>query len=1408
MSFLTRLSIANRSVIALATLTLILIGVYVIPTLKQELLPSLISPQITILTTYPGASPQQVEHDVTTPLEQAFQGLPGIVQTTSQSQEGESFIRVSYDFGTDLDKAQQQLAEQVNQIQSSLPANVTPQLSSANTDASPIIILSVSSSQDQQDLAVALNKIVVPDLQSISGVGVVTVMGVRRQIVTVTLDLDKLRANDIPVDQIQSILQANNSEMPAGEVNSNGQIIAVRVGNTFHSIQNLEDLVVGVSQPTGQGQGRGQSQGGREGPPLGSAPSAMQEPVAAPKPIKLSDIATIQEDLAPSSTLSRVNGKPSLGIALTKTQAGDRVSISQTLRKHIPDLESKLGSNAKITVIVDDAPSIQSSIADLVREGLVGAGFAIVVIVVFLVSIRSTLVTAISIPLSILIALIGLWMQHYSLNELTLSGLTVAVGRVVDDSIVILENIYRHLHKGEPKREAILDGVKEVATAVTSSTFTTVAVFLPLAFMGGLTGEYTHPLAITVTMALLASLVVALTVIPVFAYWVLKVPQRVEAQLLPIEKPSILERGYTPLITWVINHRAGTVLLALLLLIGSFLLFPLLPSNAFGDQGTNSFNFTITLPKNATLDRTDQAAQKVEHVLAGISGIQTYQTTVGGSMTNVARFTVNGKLNGDISKLQRTVGDRLKNLSDIGTTSFSSQQRNVVDITVQAPDDQTLRQAVQQVVDTVNKVPNTTDVTSDLSNVVPLIDVQVDPAKAALHGLTSVQVAQLLRLVYSGTTATHVVLDGTNDVPQSVDLKLDTSANTVEEMQHLLLLSPTGPVQLSDVATVSQIDGPTQILHLKGARTVTIAFSVTSQDVQGIAHNALQRVQKLHFPAGAQVAQGTASSEGQDTLNQLYVVLLFAIPLVFMVMVATFRSLIQPLILLISIPFAAVGSIILAIITHTAIGISSLFGALMLIGIVVTNAIVLIDRVNHFRAEGMDPQAAVIAGGHQRVRPIVMTALATIMALIPMALGIGGGGNFLISGALAIVVIGGLTSSTFLTLLLVPTLYVIVEDMRERWQESRGGTMSSGILIDLQEAKNNPIYTKQDKIKSKKYHMKLKNSVQLHEELEYELNYSDRVKGNSIYHFENPVEQGMKVNSNGTSPLGEDTMSDTVIGGYMQKQEKKREKWQESHQGNVQANAPDHQRQRQVDRGASPSHKGVEGDRKKSGEIDMPSVRSAETAVQIKIVSGSGRTLKMDVGKGKPKVEGPQETRHDSAGPYIYKYPVQVNHTGRGLEVHSCDNKVEIAENNIKIEISEVNSIIYVNRKNMRLKIETSHEKIHIFSISEDEPEKPVEYTKICNAQNNNYYIGFRECDKKLSKRSVSYLGEVFIEKGKNINKKVAVKDGVDIEVLTYHEGNHIQIYRNEKVIIVENHSDKRILKIRKKDIIDLELKI
>src|SRR5260370_1818674 len=592
MSLLSRLSLANRSVGALASIALILFGLFVIPLLKQELLPPLTNPAISILTTYPGATPLQVEQDITTPLEQEIGGAPNIQETASQSSEGFSLVTVLYNFGINLDQAQQQLTAQIQKAQPSLPTNVTPQVQTVNVSDLPIITLAVTSSQAQQDLCVALKKVVVPALQGINGVSAVTVTGVRQPVVSVALNLKKLQEKGISVVQVQNALQANNLTLPAGEVTSNGQTFAIRVGNTLTSLQALRNLVVGVQQPAP----------GISNPSPGSAPSSLQQ---APTPVRLSDVATVQEELAPSSTLTRMNGKPSLGIDITKAPDRNTVPISHSLRAQLPDLEKKLGDHTQITVVDDQAPAIQTAIADLAREGVLGAGFAILVILVFLLSLRSTLVTAISIPLSVIIALIALWTQQYSLTIMTLSGLTIAIGRVVDDSIVVLENIYRHLRLGETKRTAVLTGVHEVAKAVTASTLTTVAVFLPLAFLGGIVGEYTHPLAFTVTCALLASLFVALTVIPVFAYWLLKAPGRVDVQQPPSEKPNVLERVYTPLIRWVTGHRIITVLLALLLLIGAFALFPLLPSNAFGSQGGKSFSFTQQLPPTTSLARTD-----------------------------------------------------------------------------------------------------------------------------------------------------------------------------------------------------------------------------------------------------------------------------------------------------------------------------------------------------------------------------------------------------------------------------------------------------------------------------------------------------------------------------------------------------------------------------------------------------------------------------------------------------------------------------------------------------------------------------------------------------------------------------------------------------------------------------------
>ncbi|GHO70072.1 hydrogenase expression protein [Ktedonobacter sp. SOSP1-52] len=1041
MSSLSRLSLANRSIAALVTIAVILVGAFVIPSLKQELMPSLSFPAISIVTVYPGASPQSVEQEVTNPLEKSIQGVQGLQQITSYSSEGVSQIIVQYDYSVDLDKANQTLTQLVNKAQTSLPSSVAPQVNTFNIADQPIIRLAVSSSSNQQDLAVKLDQDVTPVLEGLNGVGQVQVTGVRAQIIQITLDLKKLQAKGLSTSQVQSVLQANNTTISVGEVKDNGQTVAVRVNNAVTTLDDLKNLVVSGGSSTSQ-QTPSSIPGGQKLPPGMTLPTTTTQSTPS-QPVKLEDVATVEQVLSPSTTLTRTNGKDSLGISITKNSNANTVSVSQEVKNKLSELEQKLGSGATITVIADQAPSIQASVNDLVREGAIGAGFAILTILLFLLSIRSTLVTAISIPVSIIIALIGLWVGGFSLNILTLGGLTIAIGRVVDDSIVVLENIYRHLHSGEEKRAAVLNGVREVAGAITASTLTTVAVFLPIAFTTGLVGEFFQPFSVAVTIALLASLLIALTIIPVLAYWFLKTPKRAQ-HADSHEKVGILEKAYVPMIRWVTHYRVVTLIIALALLVSAGWGATKLDTNLIGNSSSNSFTISQQLPATADLDTTNKAAQEVEAILKNIQGIKNYQVTIGsgggggrffgssGGSTNTATFAVTTNDGVDQTTVQQQVSDQIKTLSNAGTItvagSQSSGSSSTLSINVQASDEGTLNQATQEVLDSVTQTPDLKDVTSSLINAAPLIDIHVDGEKALKYGLTPAQVGQVLRTIYNGTTVTNVTLNGKT---QEVDLKFGDPATTVEGMKDMLIPSTTGTVRLGDLASVTQVNGPTQITHVSGSRTATISATVTSQNVGAVSANVQNRLKALSLPAGASFSLGGVSSMQSQAFQSLGLALLIAILLVYVVMVATFRSLLQPLLLLVSIPLAGTGSVALLLITHTALGLPALIGLLMLIGIVVTNAIVLLDLVNQYRKKGLDARTAVIEGGRRRLRPILMTAVATILALIPMALGVSGSSAFL-SGPLAIVVIGGLTSSTFLTLLIVPTLYTIVEDIRGR----------------------------------------------------------------------------------------------------------------------------------------------------------------------------------------------------------------------------------------------------------------------------------------------------------------------------------------------------------------------------------------
>jgi hydrophobic/amphiphilic exporter-1 (mainly G- bacteria), HAE1 family len=1017
MSVLTRLSLANRGLVALIAIIIAGFGVYMIPSIKQQLLPSLEFPGAFIGASLPGASPEIIEAQITKPLEDAVKGADGLDSIQSTTREGSASIQVTFEFGTDLDNAVNQLTASVNRIQPTLPDDVTPTIFAGGTDDIPAIVLAASGGADESDLAAKLNATVVPELNAIDGVRDVAVTGVRSKQVVITPNRAKLAAAGVSPQSIITLLQANGISIPAGSVTDGTRALSVEVGTPITNAQQLGDLY--LTSPRG--------------------------------PVKLSAVATVETKLATATSYTRTDGVDSLGIAVTASPDGNPVAISHEVRDQLSKLQADSG--AKLTVIVDQAPFVERSIKSLTTEGLLGLIMAVIVILVFLLSVRSTLVTAVSIPMSVLIALIGLKVGDYSLNLLTLGALTIAVGRVVDDSIVVLENIKRHLGYGEEKVHAILAGVREVAGAVTASTLTTVAVFAPIALVGGFVGQLFAPFAITVTVALVASLFVSLTVVPVLAYWFLRPASggaeaeatRVAAEQKELRSP--LQRVYLPVIRFATKRRWSTVAIGLVVLLGTGVLATQLKTNFLDQSGQDSITISQKLPVGTSLATTDAAAKKVEAVISGRDGVTTYQVTVGNGDFNPfigaggasgATFNVALTEKADATKISDELRADIAKLSDVGevtvggddSTGFNSSKLSVV---VQAADQDVLTAATDQVRQVMAATKNVIDVDTTLAASVPRLDVTVDRAAAARAGLTEAAVGQSVAGAFRAAPAGRITVDGTT---QDVVISFGAAPADIAALRALPIATPRGIIALDAIADINQVNGPEEVTRIDGNRSASVNGTATGSNVGATTRELTTKLKDLKLPGGATYQIGGVSQQQSDAFGDLGLAVLAAIAIVFIIMVATFRSLLQPLILLISIPFAATGAIALLLITGTPLGVPALIGVLMLVGIVVTNAIVLMDLINRYRQQGMGVQEAVIEGGRHRLRPILMTAIATIFALLPMALGLTGEGGF-ISQPLAIVVIGGLVSSTLLTLVLVPTLYTMVENRKEKARAKR-----------------------------------------------------------------------------------------------------------------------------------------------------------------------------------------------------------------------------------------------------------------------------------------------------------------------------------------------------------------------------------
>ena len=1087
MHFLAVLSMKNRALIALVTIVAAIFGGLALTNLKQELVPSISFPQLVVLSSYPGASPEVVNNDVSTPVEAAIQGVPNLDSTSAVSSTNQSIITAKFTYGTDLATAEQKIDQAINRIKSGLPSGVEPQVLSGSIDDLPVVQLAVSSSGDQRALGDDITKLALPDIKDLKGVNDAKLVGEVGRRITITPDPAKLAAAGASSSAIKDALQQSGVLIPGGSITENGKTLSIQSGTQLKSVDDIAALPLVRSATAGGASAGGASAGGASGAGgasaggasgaagagagagAGVAAGAAGAPVAnAPvavvtAPPTIGSVAAVAETDDPITSLSRVNGSPALTIAVTKLPSANTVEVSHEVTNVIPDLEKKLGSDAKITVVFDQAPFITQSINSLAEEGLLGLAMAVVVILVFLLSVRATLVTIVSIPTSVLITFVVMWATGYTLNIITLGALTIAIGRVVDDSIVVIENIKRQLVPGVDRAVTIVKAVREVAGAITASTITTVAVFLPLAFVGDVTGELFRPFALTVTIALLSSLLVALTIVPVLAYWFLRAPkvhkhedgaapgvdvshlsveEAAAAGVDELEHPSRLQAGYLPIIRWTLKHSWVTVVAAALVLVLTFFAFPFVKTNFLGSSGQNSLTVTQTLDPGASLQAKDDAAKVVEKKLLGTTGVKTVQVSIGSSGSSLrdaftgggggTTFSITTDPSADQAKLQSTIQNEIDGITDQGqiTLSASSGFGGSTDIQVDitASNNGDLQKATDAVVAQLQKKKSLTQVTDNLSASLPYVAVAVDRSKAAAAGLSEVAVGTLVSQAMQPTQAGSVALDNTT---LKIYLQSENPPTTVAGLSQLSIPTAAGVVPLDTLASVQEVKGPSSVTTERGLRTASVTASPATDNLTTANADVAAALKAAHLPGGATAKIGGVSSSQSDAFGQLGLALLAAILIVYIVMVATFRSLLQPILLLVSVPFAATGAILLQIASGIPLGVASMIGLLMLIGIVVTNAIVLIDLVNQYRRRGMTVSDAVAHGSSRRLRPILMTAIATIAALTPMALGVTGHGGF-ISQPLAIVVIGGLISSTVLTLVVLPTLYNLVIGRRER----------------------------------------------------------------------------------------------------------------------------------------------------------------------------------------------------------------------------------------------------------------------------------------------------------------------------------------------------------------------------------------
>lgn len=1010
----------------MVVLAAVVVGALAFTSLPVDLLPNVSFPVVAISTVYPGAGAADVERSITKPIEEAVSSLNGVDTVTSTSQENLSLVTIQFKLEADPQKAAQDVQEKINAIRGTFPRDaLSPTVQRFDFTAAAIMTLGVtdtSGTLKPDELRRFVDDKIKSRFERINGVAQVNVTGGLQRQIQVQLNLDALRSRRIAPAQVTNAVAQANASLTGGRMLENGQDVLIRTPGEFASLEEIKNVIITTQRGV---------------------------------PVYVRDVATVTDGFADVDTYSRLNGTDSIAISIQKQSGTNTVGVADAVQAELAKIRAE---NPNLTVVVasDQSTFIRESVNDSLLDLGLGAVFAALVVLFFFRDFRNTVVTVVGLPVIIIATFAAMQFLGLSLNLLTLLALSLAVGLVIDDAIVVRENIFRHMERGEDPKTASLNGTNEVGLAVLAMTLTVVSVFLPIAFVSGIIGRFFQSFGLTVTAAVLISLVEAFTLAPMLsAYWFKKRKLKPEAQKAvelahqqahggaeleeaTTAKLGWLDRAYRTALAWTLRHKLITAGIGGLVFLGIVACIPLLQFNFLPNIGQNTLSLAILMNPGTPLDVTDAQARKIEATVRELPEVEDIFVTIGGQGTpERATFLVKLKEANVAPRVEKELREKLAGTPGLAFSSggIAGGGTGVTGRTVQMNLQTTgsvndLVTASQQILDAVQNVPGIVDLGRSYQSGKPELHIDVDRDKAARLGLSTAAVGATVRTLVNGDTASRYREPG-KEADIVVRLR-PQDRSRLQDILDLSLTTTTGQVvPLRNVATLSNASGPTALERLNRESKITVGANILGRAQQTVADEIQARVEKLPLPAGVTVKFGGQVQQFNESFRSLFISLLLSVLFVYMVLASQFGSFTQPLIMMLALPLSLLGAFLALLLTGIAFDLTAMIGIIMLFGLVTKNSILLVDFANRLRREGMSREEALLAAGPIRLRPVLMTSLSLILGSLPVALGLGTGGSF--RQPLALVVIGGLITSTILTLLLVPTAYALLDQVQSRF---------------------------------------------------------------------------------------------------------------------------------------------------------------------------------------------------------------------------------------------------------------------------------------------------------------------------------------------------------------------------------------